>query len=164
THAKLLNNDGKPNTIGCKVDGRVLCKPITALDLCHIEASKTSFTKTRFENDRLKLAIESKYALDNILLKPSMSTTDPALHQVPNIQLSGLHAIVHSLSLVDAGINIANLHRSYDLSLPCNIIQYAGTMVYWAKKLKNLKATCDRNATIHSTTASSAAITTSFPA
>ncbi|KAI8639955.1 hypothetical protein BD408DRAFT_420610 [Parasitella parasitica] len=146
TLIKLVNNGKKPNTIGCKVDGRILVKASETLDLCHIEASKAISPAQKTLQDKAKLAIETKCTLDDILSRTSISAS-PNCHIVPNMQLSGLLAYVHSLKLVDAGLYTYS--HGYDLSLPTDVLQFSDIMVSWCRKLKLFKATCQRTATIH---------------
>ncbi|KAI7905179.1 uncharacterized protein BX663DRAFT_501980 [Cokeromyces recurvatus] len=39
---KRINNDNKPHTVGCKVDGRIVCKVSKVVDTCHVEAARAS--------------------------------------------------------------------------------------------------------------------------
>ncbi|KAK4514171.1 uncharacterized protein ATC70_001758 [Mucor velutinosus] len=74
TAIELLNNNNKSHTIGCKIDGRILYKDNQSIDLCHIEASKTACTESKLQNDKVKLAIETKCSLDSIISKSTHPT------------------------------------------------------------------------------------------
>ncbi|KAI9354018.1 hypothetical protein BD770DRAFT_139152 [Pilaira anomala] len=62
------NNNNKQNTIGCKVDGRIVCKLPKIVDTCHIEAAKATVTNAKLYSDKFKQAAECKCTLDDMII------------------------------------------------------------------------------------------------
>lgn len=78
TNVKKANNDIAKNTIGLKVDGRILCKFDTAneiLDICQTETAKSTDSILKNITNRAKLAIESKCIKDNTVSRPNFPLT-----------------------------------------------------------------------------------------
>lgn len=67
-----MNNNDKPHTIGCKVDGR-LCivdkAHIDDIDICHFETARSTKNNKKIRDDKAKLAIETKCLIDNVFLQ-----------------------------------------------------------------------------------------------
>lgn len=61
---KRKNNEDKAHTIGCKVEGRVVCKLSKVVDTCHIKAAKASADYNKVYFDKSKLAARSKCTID----------------------------------------------------------------------------------------------------
>lgn len=98
-------------------------------------ASKGTSLDSKITLDKAKLAIETKCSLDDIILKSQSNGTDA----LPNIQISGIEAVVNSLKLVDHGLCVYS--SNYDISLP-------NGMAFWCRKLKMLRSQCIKNSTV----------------
>lgn len=68
TSSKRANNGNWPHTIGCKVDGRIVCKVSKVGDTCHIEAAKASSNLGKICSDKFKLAVKSKCSVDDLVM------------------------------------------------------------------------------------------------
>ncbi|GAA5797442.1 hypothetical protein HPULCUR_002826 [Helicostylum pulchrum] len=147
TNAKLSNNGNTANTIGLKVDARIITKSPSSdpADLLNLEASKDSNDSSKILSDNLKLAIESKVIVDHIV------DFLPENHQmkyvsVQSIQISGLQAEICSLRLVDSGLYVHDI--DFDISLPPSVISFGETLIGWTEKLLFLRKRILANATI----------------
>jgi hypothetical protein len=112
-----VNNNNKPHAIGCKVDGRILCKvnkvPVENVDICQIEAAKSTNENKKVHGDKAKLAVELKCLVDDVVLRPKFEARGK-YQSIQNLQLCGIQGEVCDLALVDFGLYI---HRyDYDLS------------------------------------------------
>ncbi|KAL9537803.1 hypothetical protein MBANPS3_011445 [Mucor bainieri] len=145
TAIKLVNNNNKSHTIGCKIDGRILYKDNQSIDFCHMEASKTKCTESKVQKDKVKLAIETKCSLDSIISKSTQPTLKRSI-TLPNLVISGIEAQANSLALVDYGLYVSSV--MFDLSLPDNITLFGEEMTTWCRKLKSLRSMCLKNSAI----------------
>jgi hypothetical protein len=142
TNIKKANNDNKKHTIGCKVDGRILCKINSlneAFDICQIEAAKSTTDSAKVFTDRTKLAIESKCIVDDIVSKPSFITTNSS-YGIQNVQIAGIQADTSTLKLIDNGLYVHI--PDFDISLKPNVLQFASILSTWVRKLISFKNEC----------------------
>lgn len=92
----------------------ILSREDNSLAFCHMEASRTVCAGSKLQHDKVKLAIETKCSLDNILLK-SCYPADNNSPALPSIQICGTKSRVSILALVDSGLYAYS--TVFDLSL-----------------------------------------------
>ncbi|GAA5815974.1 hypothetical protein MFLAVUS_009493 [Mucor flavus] len=101
---KRINNDNKPHTIGCKVDGRIVCKLSKVVDTCHVEAARASYSLDKIHSGSFKLAAESKCMTDDIAMSGKLKKQKAVVLQ--NMQIFGKQAEVCALKFVDRGLYV----------------------------------------------------------
>lgn len=137
TTVKRFNNDNMPHTIGCKVDGRIVCKVSKVVDTCHIEAARASVDSGKIYNDKFKLAAETKCSIDDIAMSVKLEKTTAII--MNNMQIFGIQAEVCSLKLIDNGLYVNCV--DFDLSLSNNLDLFSAKLVMWIRQLMSLKKT-----------------------
>ncbi|CAO3656474.1 unnamed protein product [Mucor fragilis] len=75
TAVKRINNDNKPHTTGCKVDGRIVCRMSKVVGTCHVEAARASSISEKIYSGKFKPAAESTIG----------STTSARYYRIPYI-------------------------------------------------------------------------------
>lgn len=147
TEMKQTNNDNKSNTIGFKVDARFVQKVAKVdklekkdyeVDIVNIEAAKSAEVDDKVHDDKLKLAVETKVMLDNVV--PSLAGKTPNMFSLQNFQICGVMAELCSLCLADKGLYVHVL--DYDLSLPKTPYEFADSLDYWLRKLMVFRKAC----------------------
>lgn len=144
TVVKRANNDNKPHTIGCKVDGRVVCQVSKVVDTCHIESARASADFGKVVSDKCKLAVESKCTIDDIVVSGKL--TKKRSISMQNLQIFGLQAITCTLKFVDRGFYVNCF--DYDLSFSNNLRLFADNAMLWIRRLVLFKSTCQTVASL----------------
>ncbi|GAA5816876.1 hypothetical protein MFLAVUS_010410 [Mucor flavus] len=138
TAVKRINNDNKPHTIGCKVDGRIVCKVSEVVDTCHVEAARASSSLDKIHSDKFKLAAESKCTIDDMVMSGKLKNQKAIILQ--NMQIFGILAEVCTLKLIDCGLYVNRVE--FDLSLCTSLNLFADKLIMWIRQLKSLKKNC----------------------
>ncbi|CAO3688097.1 unnamed protein product [Rhizopus stolonifer] len=138
TAVKRINNDNKPHTIGCKVDGRIVCKVSKVVDTCHVEAARASSSFEKIYSDKFKLAAESKCIVDDLVMSGKLKKQKAIILQ--NMQTFGIQAGVCALKFIDRGLYVNSVE--FDLSLCSSLNLFADKLIMWIQQLKSLKKTC----------------------
>ncbi|KAG2228630.1 hypothetical protein INT48_007790 [Thamnidium elegans] len=136
---KIYIKWGESHSAACeedyKVDARIIVQVNGEVnDLSNMEASR-QMTNQKIDDDHLKLIIESKCALDNIIMK-TPSLVEENLN-ILFIQLSGAQCEVNILSLVAPGLYVVNQYCNLDItnSLP----EFANNASKWFASLFAIK-------------------------
>lgn len=143
TKTKCVNNNDKPHTIGCKVDGRLLCivdkAHIDDIDICHFETARSTKNNKKIRDDKAKLAIETKCLIDNVFLQPNFDARGKN-RPIQNLQLCGTQGEVCSLALIDFGLYI---HRyEYDISMKRSLLDFSDVLLSWIRTLMSFRKYC----------------------
>ncbi|KAI9258458.1 hypothetical protein EDC94DRAFT_613879 [Helicostylum pulchrum] len=138
TTVKRINNDNKPHAIGCKVDGRIVCKVSKVVDTCHVEAARASSSSEKIYNDKSKLAAESKCTIDDMVMSGKLKKQKAIILQ--HMQIFGIQAEVCALKFIDRGLYVNRVE--FDLSLCTSLNLFADKLIMWIRQLKSLKKSC----------------------
>jgi hypothetical protein len=138
TAVKCINNNNKPHTIGCKVDGRIVCQVSKVVDTCHVESARASADFGKVISDKFKLAVETKCTIDDIVMSGKL--TRERIISMQSLQIFGLQAITCSLNFLDRGFYVNCV--DYDLSFSKNLSLFADNVIMWIRQLVLFKKTC----------------------
>ncbi|KAI8644927.1 hypothetical protein BD408DRAFT_412729 [Parasitella parasitica] len=136
---KIYIKWGESHSAACKDDYKVDARIIVQVNgevnnLSNMEASR-QLTNQKIDEDHLKLIIESKCALDNIIMKTS-SLVEENLN-VLFIQLSGAQCEVNILSLLAPGLYVVNQYCN--LNITNSLPEFADNASKWFASLFAIK-------------------------
>jgi hypothetical protein len=153
TDIKKTNNENKSNTIGCKVDGRIVCKIHSdeILDICEIETAKSTNNNRKNLTDRAKLIAESKCIIDNTVLRDNFKPSNPFM-KIQHVQLGGIQGHLSNLKLVDIGLYVNTM--DFTLSFEEDVSRFANNIKSWVQKLIYFKNSCNLTTITSSSSAS----------
>ncbi|KAL0089447.1 hypothetical protein J3Q64DRAFT_1728702 [Phycomyces blakesleeanus] len=141
---KRINNDNEPHTIGCKVDGRIVCKVSKVVATCHPETARASYSFEKIYSDKFKLAAESKCTVNDLVMlgKPKKQKTII----LQNMQMFGIQVDLCALKFIDRSLYVNSV--GFDLSLYSSLNLFVDKLIMWIRQWKSLKKTCLNIATL----------------
>lgn len=132
---KKINNNNQAHTIGCKVDGRIVCKVSKVIDTCLVEAARVPATQEKVQDDKFKLAAKLKCAIDDLVVSGDIKKQKAIVSN--SMQVFGIQAEVCALKLIDRGLYVNDVQA--DLSLCRDLNAFANNMTTWIRQLKSSK-------------------------
>lgn len=106
TAIRRSNNNNRPHTIGCKVDGRIVCQVSKTVDTCHIESARASAGYKKVISDKFKLAAEAKCTIDDIVMSGKLHKESSV--KLQSLQIFGLQAnvLIFFTAMISSATNI----------------------------------------------------------